>query len=59
MATALPEAQPGRLTTAATRAEMSGVCCAAPRAPAVLHAGGLHATDAEVNGRLRLPLVPT
>ena len=57
---ALPWAQPGRLTTAWTREEMSGVCCAAVLAPTVFQAGGFQATDAVVAGRLlTLLLVPT
>ena len=58
-ARALPRTHPGRLTTAWTSEERSGVCWAAVLAPAVLHAGGLQATDAVVTARLlRLLLVP-
>src|SRR4029079_1927020 len=49
-ASALPLAQPGRLTTSCTTAVRSGVCCAAVTAPAV-HAGGDHVTPAAVGGR--------
>src|SRR5919201_724473 len=49
-ASALPLAQPGRLTTSCTKAARSGVRWSLPAAPIVAQAGGDQETEAPVRG---------